>query len=352
MQKRLECIYIHVNIKRCFQVNIYASINIILSKFICVMGQKKDYALCSLFPFQMFIPSLKYFNICIVFSAVQCKECKMDSNYIYFWMFPRRKRRTSLSIISPSLSDILENLKENILEDNNSNDAPQDLENHETDKNNRGVLSDYGDIGSNHANHGEVSLSDDNNNNAGLEEPSQENHKKDNGCKIGDTCDMQPGTNPFSQETMPRVNHENSSNDSAEGVLECIGDIGSIHHEATLLTVEIWEKITDYAIDMFSETRKYLCDVNKLFRNIVDRTALPNLYISYNVLPAIPGPVSVRRLIRVSGRASGLIIKIKRILRSLNWCNHWLFLSVIKDRWFEMRKILYRKKNDKSSITD
>lgn len=86
MQKRLECIYIHVNIKRCFQVNIYASINIILSKFICVMGQKKDYALCSLFPFQMFIPSLKYFNICIVFSAVQCKECKMDSNYIVYYI--------------------------------------------------------------------------------------------------------------------------------------------------------------------------------------------------------------------------------------------------------------------------
>ena len=86
MQKRLECIYIHVNIKRCFQVNIYESINIILSKFICVMGQKKDYALCSLFPFQMFIPSLKYFNICIVFSAVQCKECKMDSNYILYYI--------------------------------------------------------------------------------------------------------------------------------------------------------------------------------------------------------------------------------------------------------------------------
>ena len=108
---------------------------------------------------------------------------------------------------------------------------------------------------------------------------------------------MQPGTNPFSQETMPRVNHENSSNDSAEGEPECIGDIGSIHHEASLLPVEIWEKIIHYAIDTFPENRNYLRDVNKLFRNIVDRTALSRLYISYNVLPAIPRPVSVWRLL-------------------------------------------------------
>ena len=72
---------------------------------------------------------------------------------------------------------------------------------------------------------------------------------------------------------MPRVNHENSSNDSAEGEPECIGAIGSIHHEATLLPVVIWEKIIDQAIDMFPETCYYLCDVNKLFPNIVDRTA-------------------------------------------------------------------------------
>ena len=135
------------------------------------------------------------------------------------------------------------------MEDNNSNGAPQDLENHETDKNNhkndREILSDYEDIGRNHVKHVEVSLSDDDSNNESLGEPSQENHQIDNRCNIGDTSDMQPGTNPFSQETMPRVNHENSSNDSAEGEPECIGAIGSIHHEATLLPVVIWEKIID-----------------------------------------------------------------------------------------------------------
>ena len=74
--------------------------------------------------------------------------------------FPEGKGEhyVSLSIPSPTLSDILENLKENILEDNNSNGAPQDLENHETDKTDREILSDYGDIGSNHAKHGEVSF--------------------------------------------------------------------------------------------------------------------------------------------------------------------------------------------------
>ena len=106
----------------------------------------------------------------------------------------------------------------------------QDLENHETDKNDREILSDYEDIGSNHAKHEEVSLSDDNHNNEGLEEPPQENHQIDNRCNIGDTIHMQQATNPFSQETMPRVNSENSSNDSAEDEPECIGEIGSIHH--------------------------------------------------------------------------------------------------------------------------
>ena len=261
--------------------------------------------------------------------------------------FPEGKGEhyVSLSIPSPTLSDILDNL--NILEDNNSNDSPQDLENHETDKNNhihdKEILGDYEDTGSNHAKHGEDSLSDDDNNNEGIEEPPHENHQIDNRCNIGDTSDMQSGTNPFSQETMPRVNIENS-NDSSEGEPECTGDIGRIDHEATLLPVEIWEKIIHYAIDMFPETRNYLRDVNKLFRNIVDRTALPKLYISYNVLPAIPRPVSVRRLIRVSGRGSGLIIEVRRILRSPNWCNAWLFLSEIENRWFELRKIWYRKK--------
>ena len=42
-----------------------------------------------------------------------------------------------------------------------------------------------------------------------------------------------------------------------------------------IVTCEIWEKIIHYAIDMFPETRNYLGDVNKLFRKIVDSTALP-----------------------------------------------------------------------------
>ena len=93
------------------------------------------------------------------------------------------------------------------------------------------------------------------------------------------TCNQVPI--PSAKKLCPELNIKTSSNDSAEGEPECIGDIGSIHHETTLLPVEIWEKIIDYAIDMFPETRNYLHDVNKLFRNIVDRTAFPKLYISY-----------------------------------------------------------------------
>lgn len=82
----------------------------------------------------------------------------------YSWIFPEGEGEhyVSLSIPSPTLSDILENFKENILEDNNnsSNDTKQYLKKHKTDKNNHE---------GNRTTHGEVSLSDDDNNNEAFE---------------------------------------------------------------------------------------------------------------------------------------------------------------------------------------
>lgn len=90
-------------------------------------------------------------------------------------------------------------------------------------------------------------------------------------------------------------------------------------------------------------SRFRLRNVNTLFRDIVDNTSCPMVYISLSILNIVLSPVSVRRLIRIARSASGLFIEIKKIIGSNVWHHGWLFLRELENRWYEIVDVRFNK---------
>jgi len=57
-------------------------------------------------------------------------------------------------------------------------------------------------------------------------------------------------------------------------------------------------------------------------------------------------PISVRRMIQVSGSGSGLITEVKQLLNNSYWANGWLFLKIVAIHgWYIIVRVCYRKGN-------
>ena len=52
-------------------------------------------------------------------------------------------------------------------------------------------------------------------------------------------------------------------------------------------------------------------------------------------------PVSVRFLLRRAGRNSGIILRIKDIIKDKNWANAWLRLQMTGINWYDITDITY-----------
>ena len=54
---------------------------------------------------------------------------------------------------------------------------------------------------------------------------------------------------------------------------------------------------------------------------------LPQLHINSFVLPRVPNPVGVRRLVLAAGRGSGLVLEFRRILANPRRFDAWLWIQ-------------------------
>ena len=106
---------------------------------------------------------------------------------------------------------------------------------------------------------------------------------------------------------------------------------------------EVQLVIIHHALRVSPASRYTLRLVNSFFRDAVAMIPLSQLHINYFVLPHVPNPVSVRRLVRGAGRGSGLAVELRRILANRRWFDAWLWLREEDHRTFHVVNVWYRR---------
>ena len=103
------------------------------------------------------------------------------------------------------------------------------------------------------------------------------------------------------------------------------------------LNNDVLEIIIKLLLFSFPFMRNNLKAVNRFFRATVDREPFPIIYIPE--LPAEPTTISVRSIIKLKGKRSGAVIRLKEIINSPKWHVAWLKLRPQSYGWFAITDI-------------
>ena len=107
------------------------------------------------------------------------------------------------------------------------------------------------------------------------------------------------------------------------------------------LNNDVLEIIIKLLLFSFFFMRNNLKAVNRFFRATVDRETFPIIYIPE--LPAEPTTISVRSIIKLEGKRSGAVIRLKEIINSPKWHVAWLKLRPQSYGWFAITDIHWKK---------
>jgi len=143
--------------------------------------------------------------------------------------------------------------------------------------------------------------------------------------------------------------HLPSSSQMEAGGSTRISQLGEREIQAELegreiLPREIQSMIIHHAIRISPVSRFDLQNVNTFFRQVVTSVPSPRIHINWSVLPHVPYPVSVRKLVLTAGRSSGLVMEIKKILADPRWIYAWLWLKEDRYRNFYITRVSYKTK--------
>lgn len=115
--------------------------------------------------------------------------------------------------------------------------------------------------------------------------------------------------------------------------------------ESPLLPNLVLENIIRICIELYPESMFRLQYVNRFFMHVVRSAGLPLIHINNLIMPDIPNPVCIRRLVNRFGRNSGLICRLREIVHDRRFLNTWLVLFEEGNNWYEIRNIFWRKRN-------
>ena len=119
---------------------------------------------------------------------------------------------------------------------------------------------------------------------------------------------------------------------------------GSFRLPARLLNPDVLEEIIRQTLQMYPYTRPSLRAVSTFFKNIVDREPLPQVYIpELNDFTDIRR-VSVRKIMRLKGKNSGGIVRLREIINSVQWVSAWLSFIAAGYGWFFITHIYWKQK--------
>jgi len=109
----------------------------------------------------------------------------------------------------------------------------------------------------------------------------------------------------------------------------------------------MFEVIIRIALQQDPLSRFRLQQVNQFFKRVVEKVEPLRLHLDPDLYGnLITFPISVRRMIQVSGSGSGLVTEVKQLLNNSYWANACLFLNMVAIHgWYIIVRVRYRKKN-------
>jgi hypothetical protein len=153
-------------------------------------------------------------------------------------------------------------------------------------------------------------------------------------------------------ESRAMINNDNFNNNeqnySDHQVDQEIVDMAlNNNQDVQVLPNEMFEVIIRIALQQDPLSRFRLQQVNQFFKHVVEKVEPLRLYLDPDLYGnLITFPISVRRMIQVSGSGSGLVTEVKQLLNNSYWANAWLFLKMVAIHgWYIIVRVWYRKRN-------
>ena len=113
-------------------------------------------------------------------------------------------------------------------------------------------------------------------------------------------------------------------------------------YQASVLNQDVLEHIIIQTLAMFPYMRQPLRVVSRFFREIVDKEPLPKIYIPEINNIADIRHVSMRKIMLMKGKASGVVIRLREIINHVKWAPAWLSLIASGLGWYSILRIYWK----------
>ena len=168
-----------------------------------------------------------------------------------------------------------------------------------------------------------------------------------------DVIVMPPETSPSLESPPPVPLSESTPSTNEDAENSPLPENGQIDHSDSfladmpntpLLPDLVLENVIRFCIDLYPESLFRLQYVNRFFMHVVRSIGLPRIHINNMIMPEVPNPVCIRRLVRRFGRHSGLTCRLREIIQDQRFFNTWLVLFSEGNNWYEIRNIFWKKR--------
>lgn len=168
-----------------------------------------------------------------------------------------------------------------------------------------------------------------------------------------DVIVMPPETSPSLESPPPVPLSESTPSTNEDAENSPLPENGQIDHSDSfladmpntpLLPDLVLENVIRFCIDLYPESLFRLQYVNRFFMHVVRSIGLPRIHINNMLMPEVPNPVCIRRLVRRFGRHSGLTCRLREIIQDQRFFNTWLVLFSEGNNWYEIRNIFWKKR--------
>lgn len=178
-------------------------------------------------------------------------------------------------------------------------------------------------------------MNDDNEDSVNSIPPTEDSPESRKDDTVDDDCEDSNNGIPLTDDFPESKNNDKVDDDGEDSMCET----------RPVLPDLVMEKIILISIESNPEMIFSLNKVCQFFSTIIQKNGYkyPTLYISRSVLKSVPEVISVRKLIRLFGRHSGLMLEVRHILKPYGpkWINAWFLLNPLPNNWYEVNNVFW-----------
>ena len=134
-------------------------------------------------------------------------------------------------------------------------------------------------------------------------------------------------------DTVSEVISRADKNDEAQS------GVGS-GYTGQFLNNDVLESIIKITLKSFPFMRTSLRGVNTFFRETVDKTPCPTVYIPELAEKTVV--ISIRKLVMLKGRCSSAVERLRAVIKSPKWYHAWVRLVPLEFGWFAISGIFWK----------